>query len=337
MKRKRRMLALCMALLAAAGAVFAAPRAQAAPSKLVAITYDDGPSGYTPQLLDGLKQRGVKATFFMVGQSVPRYAATVERVYREGHQVANHSYNHSDFTTLSYNGVRNQVQGTNDLLDRACGRGTEYMVRPPYGSLNSNACSAAWAPLILWSVDPQDWLYRNAETVRRNIVGAAHDGAIILVHDIHATSIPGSLAAIDQLQAQGYEFVTVRELMRRRGVTPQEGARYTKISARIDDPGPVAVPEVSAALQGDKLLVTMKAQPGAKIYYSLTGASLNQESAVYTGPFTIEGPVRIWAAAAFNMNGSRSETVEASFGRVLSTALYWAREGASRAAALGRR
>ena len=289
------------------------PTAQAAGKKLIAITYDDGPGPYTGQLLDGLKARDVKATFFMLGSNAARYSSYVERAYREGHQLANHSYDHPQLTTLSESGIRSQIQRTNTLLDKACGKGTSYMVRAPYGSVNSAVFRNAGGPLVLWSVDPLDWKYRNAETVKNNILRQSHDGAIILVHDIHATTIPGSLAAIDILKSRGYEFVTVQELFRRRGITPQKGVQYSRCAPNGKDLGPVAPPKVSTQPQGDKLLVTLTAQPGASIYYTTGGGELNQESTRYTGPFLVSVPCTLRAAAAFYMNGSRSDIVEERF------------------------
>ncbi len=304
----KRLLTLALALLVTLGlAVPAAPAAQAAGNKLVAITYDDGPGAYTAQLLDGLKERGVKATFFTVGTNVARYPDIVARAYREGHQMANHTYSHPYLTWISSGEVWSQVQRVNDLLDRACGKGTDYMVRPPYGDINNSTAASVGAPLILWSVDPQDWRTQNAEAVRRDIVSAAHDGAIILVHDTHRTSVTGSLAAIDQLKAQGYEFVTVRELMRRRGVTPQNGALYSRIRSTGQDLGPIASPTISAEAADGGVWVTIEAEPGAQVYYSTDGSNLNQESQVYTGPFFASSPVYVRAVAAYNMNGSRSE------------------------------
>ncbi len=280
--------------------------------KLVAITYDDGPGPYTERLLDGLKARGAKATFFMLGQNAARYPEVVERVYQEGHQVANHSYDHSDLAGLSWAGVQSQIQRTNSLLDKACGAGTDYMVRAPYGSFNNTVLQAAGAAFAFWAVDPQDWLYRNADTVKSRIINNVSDGDIILVHDIHATTIPGSLAAIDYLQARGYEFVTVRELFRRRGVSLRSGSSYSRCAPNGKDAGPVEAPVISAAPEGDKLRITITAQAGADIYYT-TGKTLNQKSTRYTGPFLVSAPYTLRAAAAFNMNGSRSELVEKSF------------------------
>lgn len=312
----KRCLSLFLIFALVLGVICLAPPAQnaeAAGKKLVAITYDDGPGAYTNKLLDGLKARGVKATFFMVGTNVAGYSSVVSRVYQEGHQVANHSYNHANLATLSAAGVRSQLQSVNTMLDKVCGKGTSYMVRAPYGSVNATVRNAAGAPLISWSVDPLDWKYRNSETVKNNIIRQTHDGAIILVHDIHATSIPGSLAAIDYLQSQGYEFVTVQELFRRRGQTPQNGVQYNKVAPNGKDLGPVEKPTITSEPEGDKLRITITAQNGAAIYYTTTGSVLNQESARYTQPFLVSPPCTVKAVAAFNMNGSRSDEVSETF------------------------
>ena len=141
------------------------------------------------------------------------------------------------------------------------------------------------APLVYWSVDPQDWKYRNAETVKNHIVDDAFDGAIILVHDIHSTSVDGALAAIDILQNRGYEFVTVRELFRRRGQSMENGVQYYSCKPNGTDLGPVEAPVISAQPEGSQLRVTMTAQSGAAIYYTTGDSQLNQESSRYTGSF----------------------------------------------------
>lgn len=223
------------------------------------------------------------------------------------------TYDHPELTALSESGVRSQIQRTNSILTKACGKGTQYMVRAPYGSTNAAVARSVGAPLILWSVDPLDWKYRNSETVKRNILSQAHNGAIILVHDIHSTTIPGSLAAIDALKAQGYEFVTVAELFRRRGKTPQNGVTYGSCPANGTDLGPVKTPDIQTQPEGEKLRVTLTAQSGAAIYYSTDGSQLNQSSTRYQGPFLVSVPCTLRACAAFNMNGSRSETVEKTF------------------------
>ncbi len=196
--------------------------------KLVALTFDDGPGPYTGRLLDALKQRNAKATFFMLGERLAgsaTYRGYLKRMVDEGHQIANHSYSHPEMTSLSSASIANQLNNTRQYLAAAGGNQT-YYVRPPYGSYNSTVGSLAGAPLILWSVDPEDWKYRNTATVYNNVMNYAGDGDIILLHDIYSTSVDGAIRVIDALQAKGYEFVTVSELLRRRGITPTNGKAY---------------------------------------------------------------------------------------------------------------
>ena len=209
-------------------------------SKLIAITFDDGPGKYTAELLDALKKYNAKATFFLVGTCVERYPELVKREVEEGHQVANHSWDHTKLTTLSPDGIFSQLSKTENAIDKACGKdlGT-LMVRPPYGSSNSAVQNSANAPLIFWSVDTLDWKYRNAETVKNNIVNNAKDGAIILLHDIHSTSVQGAIAAMEELTGQGYTFVTVSELFRRKGITMSNGTGYHSAPANGVDLGPI--------------------------------------------------------------------------------------------------
>lgn len=183
--------------------------------KLIALTFDDGPGPYTRRLLEGLAKRGVKATFFMLGQQAENYDVTAGLVRDAGHQIASHTYDHPQLSKKTDSQVRWQISHTADILNRITGYGTHYLVRPPYGDYNSRVLSLLDNPAILWSVDPLDWKYRNADTVCTNIVNGAHDGAIVLAHDIHSTTVDGVLMAIDKLQAKGYEFVTVNELFRR--------------------------------------------------------------------------------------------------------------------------
>jgi len=194
-------------------------------AKLAAITFDDGPGAYTETLLSELAKRNVHATFFVSGYRAVQYPDTLKDILAGGHQLANHTYNHSNLNKLSASAITSEINSTRELLVAAGGDQT-YYIRPPYGNANSTVRAVADAPLICWSVDPEDWKYFNADTVCKHIVSAAYDGCIILVHDIYKTSVNGALAAIDQLQAKGYEFVTVHDLLLRRGVTPQNGVIY---------------------------------------------------------------------------------------------------------------
>lgn len=307
----KRIVSLCLAVALLATALCIVPgtqlRAEAAGKKLIAFTFDDGPGPYTDRLLDGLKARGAKATFFMLGSRAQSYPSVVARVYREGHQVANHSYDHTELTALSDQGVRSQVQKTNAALKSACGAG-DFMVRPPYGSFNRRVCSAIGAPAILWSVDTLDWLYRDSSTVTGNILRDSFDGAIVLMHDIHPTTIDGALHAIDSLKKRGYEFVTVRELFRRRGRTMGNGEDYSSSRPNGRDLGPVSKPTIQNEMAEGRLRIAMTAQKGASIYYTIDGSDPVQKGKKYTGAFFAGAPCHIKAVAAFHLNGSRSET-----------------------------
>lgn len=193
--------------------------------KLIAITFDDGPGAYTAQLLDELAARDVKATFFVSGYRAANYPETLKRMVSEGHQLASHTQNHENLNTLSAAKIADEISRTQDYITAASGDNPAY-IRPPYGNANKTVRAQAPSPLINWSVDPEDWKYHNADTVCSNILAGSYDGAIILVHDIYQTSVNGALAAIDKLLEQGYEFVTVRDLLLRRGITPEAGVMY---------------------------------------------------------------------------------------------------------------
>lgn len=277
--------------------------------KLIALTFDDGPSYYyTPRLLDGLKERGAKATFFVLGEMANNNPDIVRREYREGHQVAQHTYNHVQLTAKSDDEIRSQLSRTDAILNGILGKEFKYDLRPPYGDANARVLSVIGRPAFNWSIDPVDWRDRNSDTVCNRIVNAAFDGAIILVHDIHSTTIPGALRAIDRLQAQGYEFVTIRELFRRRGVPTSDGSLYVSCKPTGTDLGPVAVPTlIEKDVYGGKQ-ITLSAQDGTKIYYSTDGSEPAEKGSVYTEPFTAAPGQTVKYCAAYNLNGSRSET-----------------------------
>jgi len=183
----------------------------------IALTFDDGPHGeLTPKLLDMLKARGIKATFFMVGQCVVQYPQIVKRMAAEGHEVANHSWSHLALNKLGADGLRKQLANTSDAIENACGIRPTVM-RPPYGAtnaaLNKKINEEYGMKVILWSVDPLDWKYRNSARVTSQIIQGTQPGGIILSHDIHATTVAAMPATIDALLAKGYKFVTVSELI----------------------------------------------------------------------------------------------------------------------------
>jgi peptidoglycan-N-acetylglucosamine deacetylase len=189
--------------------------------RTIAITFDDGPSAkLTPMLLDMLKQRKIKATFFVVGQNAAEYPDILKRIAAEGHEIGNHSWSHPQLTRLSRSGVDAQMEKTNAAIRAAVGRDPVVM-RPPYGAtnatLNKHYEQDYGMKVILWSVDPLDWKYRNAARVEQGILSQTGPGGIILAHDIHPSTVAAMPATLDALLSKGYKFATVSELLAMQG------------------------------------------------------------------------------------------------------------------------
>ena len=194
--------------------------------KLVALTFDDGPRlTTTSPLLDGLAERGVHATFFLVGLQIEKYPQVVTRIAREGHEIGIHTYDHVQVTGLSEQEFRQQLDRCRTLVRDLTGQ-EEFFFRPPYGLTNENICSWAECPIILWSVDPEDWKDKTVSRIVSCVLDQVKDGDIILMHDIYPTSVEAALWIADALSDRGFCFVTVEQLMALRGVTPQAGALY---------------------------------------------------------------------------------------------------------------
>ena len=287
------MLALFVSCLPLAAAAEETPVAASANTKLIAFTFDDGPSAYTATLLDGLKARGAKATFFMNGTNgshgIVNHKDLLTRMRDEGHQLANHTYQHLiPFDSYGASTISSEVSRVESLLfDRMGGSYTD-MVRTPGGAVGGAVKSTVAAPIILWSVDPLDWKYRNANTVYNKIVSQAHDGAIVLAHDIYQTSVQGALRAIDTLKSQGYEFVTVSELLRRRGITPQNGKVYTSAPNTGTNLPAYSAPTISSTTGDNGVSVTFStADKGLTLYYTTSSMTPHLGSQKYTGPITI--------------------------------------------------
>ncbi|WP_431931809.1 polysaccharide deacetylase family protein [Nonomuraea jabiensis] len=196
--------------------------------KCVALTFDDGPGEYTGRLLDMLRKRDVKATFFVIGQMVAadKGGRLVRRIVEDGHELGNHSWSHPALAGLSHDDVQRQLQHTNDLVFKLTGV-RMHVMRPPYGSTNDAVAAEArheGLAQILWSVDTLDWLHRVPAAVARR-AGEAKPGSIVLLHDIHRTTVEAVPAILDLLGRRGFTFVTVSELY---GRTPSPGRTYTE-------------------------------------------------------------------------------------------------------------
>ena len=197
---------------------------------LVALTFDDGPrSSTTGPLLDGLELREVPATFFLVGNRIPGNEDLVRRMAAEGHQIGIHTYDHVELKGLSRQDFDLQVGKTRALITQLVGEGN-YWLRPPYGLMDRQAGQWCGGPVILWSVDPEDWKDDDIDRIVAAVVEHVSDGDIILLHDLFPSSAQAALRVVDTLLARGCCFVTVEQLMAERGVTPEVGARYRKIN-----------------------------------------------------------------------------------------------------------
>ena len=197
---------------------------------LVALTFDDGPrSSTTGPLLDGLALREVPATFFLVGNRIPGNEDLVRRMAAEGHQIGIHTYDHVELNGLSRQDFDLQVGKTRALITQLVGEGN-YWLRPPYGLMDRQAGQWCGGPVILWSVDPEDWKDDDIDRIVAAVVEHVSDGDIILLHDLFPSSAQAALRVVDTLLARGCCFVTVEQLMAERGVTPEVGARYRKIN-----------------------------------------------------------------------------------------------------------
>ena len=233
--------ALCMFLLlcwAAAPWVAAAQRLTAPEERaeeaaslsggppLIALTFDDGPRrSTTTALLDGLCQRGVHATFFLIGAQLEDNEDLIRRMDAEGHQIGIHTYDHVRLTGLSKADFDAQVARTRQALTGILGH-DGFLLRPPYGLTDGAARQNAGCPIILWSIDPEDWGDQDAAREVEHVVSHAYDGAIILMHDIFPASVEAALEIVDRLHAQGYLFVTIDELFQARHIQLQPGQVY---------------------------------------------------------------------------------------------------------------
>lgn len=192
----------------------------------VALTFDDGPSPYTPQLLDYLQSRGIQATFFLVGNRIDWYSDTVLRQASEGHEIGYHSYNHQDQRQLTSQQITDDFYAASSVLHRVTGQ-VFTIWRSPGGAFDQRVLRCIHLPHIYWSVDTRDWESRNADAVYREIIRNAKDGSIILMHDLYPSTIEGAIRALDALQAAGYDFLTVSELLARDGNPAQNCCTYT--------------------------------------------------------------------------------------------------------------
>ena len=221
MKRLTALL-LCLCLLTL-------PLQAAEPEKLVALTFDDGPSGkFTRQLLEGLAQRNAKATFLLCGYRMEQYPELTERIFREGHEIGLHGYSHKFMQNMCRAEVTQEIQRGMALLPEGC---EAVFLRSPGGLYRNCVIDAAaeqGLSILHWSVDPKDWATHDADVIEQEILRHVQDGDVILLHDMSDSSVEAALAIIDELQEEGYRFVTASELAQARNIPLIPGKKYTR-------------------------------------------------------------------------------------------------------------
>ena len=202
---------------------------QAQEAKYVALTFDDGPSGkYTRQLLDGLYDRGVQATFLLCGYRMRDYPDLTRRIYDEGHEIGYHGFTHKNMKTMSRREIAQELTDSQALLPEGC---RPVFLRPPGGCCSDAVRQVAEArnlAILNWSVDPRDWATHDTAAVERSVLKNIKDGDIVLLHDMSASSVQAALDIIDVLLEQEYEIVTVSCLARLREAKLKPGQTYSR-------------------------------------------------------------------------------------------------------------
>ncbi len=181
--------------------------------KKIALTFDDGPHPYyTEQLLDGLKERGVVATFFVTGEHAVLHPDIIKRIHEEGHLIGNHTYSHMQLTSSNREEFKEELVATSEVIEEMIGEEVIY-VRPPYGTWDKKLEAELNMIPVLWTVDPLDWCSTSVSSITKTVVSEAEENDIILMHDYYATTVTAALNIVDELLAKGYTFVTVEEIL----------------------------------------------------------------------------------------------------------------------------
>jgi peptidoglycan/xylan/chitin deacetylase (PgdA/CDA1 family) len=181
--------------------------------KKVALTFDDGPdSEYTPMLLDGLAERNVKATFFVIGKQAEAQPQIMERMVKEGHLIGNHTYNHVDIRHMTESAAEKEIIKANEVIEKYTGEEPCFL-RPPFGSSSSKMEKKMEMISVLWTIDTMDWACQNESKICSTVYREIKENSIILMHDEYPTSVRAALSVVDRLQKEGYEFVTVDKIV----------------------------------------------------------------------------------------------------------------------------
>lgn len=226
------------------------------PGSVIAVTFDDGPHPeFTPRLLDTLKERNIKATFFLVGRSAAAHPQVVKRMVEEGHEVANHTWAHPLLTGYSTEGVSSQLKRAHDAIEKAGGV-APILYRPPYGGVRLGQRRSIQEqfgyPTILWDFDPLDWQSpRSVQKVHDRVLAGTKPGSIVLLHDIHETTVNAMPATLDVLIERGFRMVTVTQLIQLEARHSPKVATVPALAVKADEglANPVEVVEGEAATE----------------------------------------------------------------------------------------
>ena len=201
--------------------------------KQIALTFDDGPGKYTQELLDGLRERGVKASFFLMGSKVEKRPELVKTMHEDGHLVGCHTWSHIDFLRCTEAEIADEIARTNELIESITGERPQF-IRPPYGYYLGTQLNKIDMIAVLWSGTPRDWVNTDENYICNWLVERARDGDVILLHDTKEATVPAVLRAIDILLDEGYDFVRVDELLCRNGdlLAPGLGYRFCPYNGR---------------------------------------------------------------------------------------------------------
>lgn len=181
--------------------------------KKIALTFDDGPDDEcTPMLLDGLAKRGVKATFFVIAKEASAKPEIMKRMVKEGHLIGNHTYSHVDLRNMTDSAARKEILKANEVIENYTGEKPCFL-RPPFGSGRSKIEQELEMIQVLWTIDTMDWSCKDEGQICSTVLRKVEENSIILMHDEYPTSVRAALSIIDSLQEQGYEFVTVDQIV----------------------------------------------------------------------------------------------------------------------------
>lgn len=199
--------------------------------KMVAFTFDDGPSYNTIKIVNTLVKYDSKATFFLVGNKIEKYAKTMDVLVKNGMDIGNHTYSHKELTKLSDKEILKEIDLTNEVIYNKTGIKPMFL-RPSYGAMNKRIKKLSTMPIIVWNIDTLDWKYHNSNKIKDKILKYVSDGDIILMHDTYVATLNAVEMVIPELKKQGYKIVSVSELFKYKGVKPKLGIGYGYVGGR---------------------------------------------------------------------------------------------------------